>query len=457
MPSDAPASTVRVARQLPERTPGAALSARAKSSTRGNGAGSWIVALTMCLLALLLGSRAQIWLDKQQQAYAPVPYALGKWREAPPEQLDETLLFVSHILIRHDRVRTPLASFNATGWRSPVPPATRNRREALLLADELAEKAKTADFEALAREHSEDVVTAVRGGSLGGVSAGHIAGWPEVLDAIEALPPGGVSRPVETEFGFHVLRRRAPVPEQIVSGSHIVIAHDDAPWIELAARGPVPKRSRAEARRIATRLYEQLREKPADFARLAREHSEHRDAVRGGDFGTWSTREIASYPREIETLASLDVLSVAEPIDTLFGYQIIQRTPNRERRHFAMSKVELSFDPHAAEPDASSRASVMRLAQGLAREIRENPLRFGPLQEQYCCVEPERVIEGRDVPELEAELARLLPGEAATVAIEESGTAFVIPKRLDLDSLRPVPATRLELPVPVAAPHARRD
>jgi hypothetical protein len=434
------------------------MSAREKSSTSGNGAGSWIVALAMCVLALLLGSRAQIWLDKkQQQTHAPVPYALGKWRAAPPEQLDQTLLFVSHILIRHDRVRTPLASFNAAGWRSPLPPASRNRREASVLAEEIAEKAQSVDFAALAREHSEDVVTAVRGGSLGGVSAGHLAGWPEVLDAIEALPPGGVSRPVETEFGFHVLRRRAPVPEQIVSGSHIVIAHDDAPWIELSARGPVPKRSRAEAWRIATRLYERLRERPADFARLAREHSEHRDAVRGGDFGTFSTREVAGYPREIETLAGLDVHSVAEPIDTLFGYQIIQRTPNRERRHYAMSKVELSFNPNAADADTSSRASVMRLAQGLAREIQGDPLRFGPLQEQYCCVEPERVIEGRDVPELEAELERLLPGEAASVAIEESGTAFVIPKRLELDSLRPVPATRVELPGPVAAPQARRN
>lgn len=433
------------------------MNVRDKSSMNRNGAGSWIAALTICILALLLGSRAQVWLDKKQQAYAPSPYAPGAWRAAPPEHLDRTLLFVSHILIRHERVRTPLVSFDASGWRSPLPPATRNRREALMLAEAIAEKAKVGDFAALAREHSEDVVTAVRGGSLGGVSAGHIAGWPEVLDALEALPPGGVSRPVETEFGFHVLRRRAPVPEQTVSGSHIVIAHDDAPWIELSARGAVPKRSREEALRVATRLYEQLRANPSDFARLAREHSEHRDAVRGGDFGAWSTREVAGYPREIETLAALDVLEVAEPIDTLFGYQIIQRTPNRERRHYAMSKLELSFNPRAADPDESSRASVMRVAQGLAREISENALRFGPLQEQYCCVEPERVVEGRGVPEVEAALERLLPGEAATVAIEESGSAFVIPKRLELDSLPAVPATRLELPRPVAAPHALRN
>ncbi|MFT5358205.1 MAG: parvulin-like peptidyl-prolyl isomerase [Polyangiales bacterium] len=60
------------------------------------------------------------------------------------------------------------------------------------------------DFEALARQHSEDS-SAENGGDIGSVGRGRMAQAYE--EAAFALEAGGVSGVVETEFGFHVIQR----------------------------------------------------------------------------------------------------------------------------------------------------------------------------------------------------------------------------------------------------------
>ena len=60
------------------------------------------------------------------------------------------------------------------------------------------------DFEALAREHSDDTGSAANGGDLGLVAAGQTA--PAFEAALFALEPGELSDVVETPFGFHVIQ-----------------------------------------------------------------------------------------------------------------------------------------------------------------------------------------------------------------------------------------------------------
>ena len=60
-----------------------------------------------------------------------------------------------------------------------------------------------ADFEALAREHSDDPGSAAQGGDLGLVVEGRTV--PAFEAALFALEPGGLSDVVETPFGFHVI------------------------------------------------------------------------------------------------------------------------------------------------------------------------------------------------------------------------------------------------------------
>jgi len=66
-----------------------------------------------------------------------------------------------------------------------------------------------ADFAELARLHSEDA-SATKGGDLGWVAAGDTV--PEFERVMNALAEKGVSQPVQTPFGWHlvqVLERRS--------------------------------------------------------------------------------------------------------------------------------------------------------------------------------------------------------------------------------------------------------
>jgi len=60
------------------------------------------------------------------------------------------------------------------------------------------------EFEALARDNSQDPVSAAAGGDLGWATPGD---YPEAFEEVLfALEPGQVSAPVRTEFGFHLIR-----------------------------------------------------------------------------------------------------------------------------------------------------------------------------------------------------------------------------------------------------------
>ena len=59
-------------------------------------------------------------------------------------------------------------------------------------------------FARLARRHSQDQASAPQGGDLGFVSAAQFV--PEFAEAVKALQINRISDPVQTEFGFHVIR-----------------------------------------------------------------------------------------------------------------------------------------------------------------------------------------------------------------------------------------------------------
>jgi peptidyl-prolyl cis-trans isomerase D len=77
--------------------------------------------------------------------------------------------------------------------------------EARSMAEDLAARARAGDdFAELARTYSEDDGTKDQGGYLGEVVRG--TAIPQIDEAAFGLLPGGVSDPVLTQYGFHVLR-----------------------------------------------------------------------------------------------------------------------------------------------------------------------------------------------------------------------------------------------------------
>lgn len=61
-----------------------------------------------------------------------------------------------------------------------------------------------ADFAELAKAHSEDSVSAAQGGDLGWLSPGETV--PEFEEMMNALDPGEISQPFQTDFGWHIVQ-----------------------------------------------------------------------------------------------------------------------------------------------------------------------------------------------------------------------------------------------------------
>jgi hypothetical protein len=85
--------------------------------------------------------------------------------------------------------------------------ATRTKDQAKKRADQLLARAKKGeDFAALAKETSDDPTAQRNGGDLGSITRD--SGFTQRFkDAAFTLKPGDVSAVVETEFGFHIIRR----------------------------------------------------------------------------------------------------------------------------------------------------------------------------------------------------------------------------------------------------------
>lgn len=83
---------------------------------------------------------------------------------------------------------------------------TRSKDEAKKLAEEIQRKAASgADFAELVKQHSDDPASKERLGSVGKFKRDEMV--KPFADAAFALEVGAISQPVESEYGFHVIKR----------------------------------------------------------------------------------------------------------------------------------------------------------------------------------------------------------------------------------------------------------
>ena len=387
------------------------------------------------------------------RAVQPSPYPAGRWRLASARELERSVLWMSHILVRH-RESEAQAPLTLATWRPLGRGPQRSPEEALALARRLASElsAHPEQFERVAREQSDDLRTRRFGGRLGALSAFYISQWPVLLDALGTIPPGAISAVVETEFGYHILRRELPPAATELAGRRLVVGYEEAPWLRFSLRPgkAQPKRKRADAERIARELSTALRREPARFDEFVREHSELSDAARGGDLGVWSNREPTSLPFELMTLGDLEEGAVSEPIDTYLGFEILIRDPVQPRQRYAASVIRLAFDPDAPASEANSRHSVGQRAESIARKLQRDPNQLARFQENFCCRDPERWFAGREPVGMLPRFAELAEG-ALTVTPIASDSTFLIARRLKPEALPAEVPIRFELPNPAGA------
>ena len=129
------------------------------------------------------------------------------------EQHNYVQVNAGHILIRFKGVKSD--KLDAAGL-------SRSEAEAKSLADSLYQRLKSgADFATLAKQTSEDESTAKLGGVLPPFTRGMMLAEFEI--AAYATPVGGISEPIRTKYGYHLIRvnQRAPLPYEKVRAALI--------------------------------------------------------------------------------------------------------------------------------------------------------------------------------------------------------------------------------------------
>ena len=121
-------------------------------------------------------------------ADAPVPEKAG------PQADEPTMVRAQHLLVMH------------RDSRGAPPVIVRNKQEAKARAEEALRKIKDgADPNEIMAKYSDEPGAAERAGDIGRFSRKMMV--KRFSDAAFKLKPGEVSEIVETEFGFHVIRR----------------------------------------------------------------------------------------------------------------------------------------------------------------------------------------------------------------------------------------------------------
>jgi peptidyl-prolyl cis-trans isomerase SurA len=201
----------------------------------------------------------------------------------------------------------------------PGAPASIQRTRAE--ADDLARRilvlihTDRAWFEDLARKYSDDPRTRDRGGYLGVFKIGELI--PAFEQVLTELQVGEVGGPVETEYGFHVVRRE---PLRKIRVQHILVA-----WRGARKTGNV-ERTKEEALELARDIHARLLREPDTFCTIALSLSDDpNNSARCGELG-WV--EPGEFTPEIDALLfRLRPGEVSEIVESPFGFHVFRREP----------------------------------------------------------------------------------------------------------------------------------
>ncbi len=194
-------------------------------------------------------------------------------------------------------------------------------------ARDVAQRARSGEsFAELAKTFSQAADRGANGGALGLRPADR---YPELfVQAVAAVPVGGVSEVLRSGAGFHVLK----VLERQQAPATLMATQTRARHI-LLRLSPQLTQAQALAQLSALRL--DIVSGKADFAEAAKRLSQDGSAAQGGDLG-WASPGMF-VPEFEQTMNRLRPGQVAEPLVSRFGVHLIEVT---DRRDAPMSDAE---------------------------------------------------------------------------------------------------------------------
>jgi peptidyl-prolyl cis-trans isomerase SurA len=204
-----------------------------------------------------------------------------------------------------------------------------------------------ADFEAYAKQYSQDPSAKENAGSLGYFSAMYMV-YP-FENAAYNTNIGAVSEIVRTRFGYHILK----VIDKRLSRGEVRTAH-----IMVKYPKPSGQNSEAEvaiAQQKANEIYAKLVSENADFDEMAKQYSDDKNNASKGGLLPWfgTSRMVESF--ENAAFALVNKGDITAPIETPYGWHIIKLVDKKGLGSFEDEKSELK-----KKIEKDSRAQVKR-------------------------------------------------------------------------------------------------
>ena len=182
----------------------------------------------------------------------------------------------------------------------------------------LAELKSGADFTQISAAYS-DTQNAVQGGGLGWRSEAQLPGL--YASALREMKPGEMSAVLKSGNGFHIIKlidKRGKNVQTVIKQTH-------ARHILVKTNEVVNDK---DARNRLLLLKERI-ENGADFAGLAKLHSDDLSASRGGDLGWLNPGD--TVPEFERTMDSLKPHELSAPVQSPFGWHLIQVLERRDQ------------------------------------------------------------------------------------------------------------------------------
>jgi len=222
------------------------------------------------------------------------------YQDSIPEQPEAVKL--SHILLKI----------------KPSPQTLDSLRRKAEMVLELAKRGE--DFARLASLYSDDP-SAREGGDVGFFKKGDMI--PKFEEVAFALNPGEISRIVETEFGYHIIKVEEK-KDDMVHARHILI---------LVAPS---RRDSLRVEKLADSLYQKLME-GADFSELAKQFSADEESRKmGGELGWYPVAQMS--PEFKKGIEGLKIGEISPPLKSQFGVHILKVLDRREQRKLTLEE-----------------------------------------------------------------------------------------------------------------------
>ena len=220
----------------------------------------------------------------------------------------------------------------------PQDPSPQDTLDAWKKAMDVKERIlKGEQFEQVARSTSDDQSVKINGGNLGYFTAFQMIMPFE--DAAYSIKKGGISDPVRTPYGYHIIK----VTDKRPSKGRVRVAH----IMKTVPPGSDDAASKKGEEEI-TDIYNQL-QSGSSFSELAKKFSDHKEsAPRGGELNWFGTGEMI--PEFSEAAFSIqDTGKYTKPLKTQYGWHIIKLLEKKsvgsfdDSRAFIETRISQSY------------------------------------------------------------------------------------------------------------------